>query len=121
MLFTPHIFSFKGRSGLDFEISTNATSVEVFEMYADVLFAAALNAWVLDGKGTEDEFPYTRGDFHEYMVSEQRAFAQDVSFAVEALTGKTVKEIAHKDEGKNEEPGKKKASPLIGRLLKRSS
>lgn len=125
-LFTPHLFSFRDGLGLTLEVDSD-DPVQIMEAYADVYCLAAINAWVLDGLGTEEEFPWTRGDFHEYMMTDPRRFGRDVDFAVEALTGKRVRELAN-TEGKVDsgavsgpERGKKKASRWIGRLLRRSS
>ena len=123
-LFTPHLFSFKEEKGLSLEADT-ANFQAIIEAYADIYYLAAINAWVLDGKGTSEDFPYTRGDFHEYMVAAPKAFAKDVDFAVQALTGKTSKQLvdekAAAEQQPEAEPGKKKVSHWIGRLLKRSS
>lgn len=118
-LFTPHLFSFKGFAGTTFEVDPERP-VSSAEVFADIAYCAALNAWVLDGKGTQEEFPYTRGDFHEWMAAEPREFGRMVSFATEALTGKTVAEAAKAEEPAAEE-GKKKHLTLIGRRSKRSS
>lgn len=118
-LFTPHLFSFKHFAGTTFEVDPERP-VSSAEVFADIAYCAALNAWVLDGKGTQEEFPYTRGDFHEWMAAEPREFGRMVSFATEALTGKTVAEAAKAEEPAAEE-GKKKHLTLIGRRSKRSS
>lgn len=125
-LFTPHLFSFKDEFGLALEADTN-NLVAVLESYADIYFLAAINAWVLDGKGQVEDFPYTRGDFHEYMAANPKPFVKDVDFAVQALTGKTAKELVagqekRENSGTSEVPeSKKKAFRWIGRLLRRSS
>lgn len=125
-LFTPHLFSFKDEQGLSLEADTD-NLVAVLEVYADIYYLAAINAWVLDGKGEADTFPYTRGDFHEYMAANPKPFARDVDFAVQALTGKTAKElVADKEKDENRavsgpQESKKKATSWIGRLLRRSS
>ena len=124
LLLTPHLYSFTDQYGIDFATNLKDTR-EVMENYADVCFLAAVNAWVLDGKGTTEDFPYTRGDFHAWAAQEPKEFGKFVSFAVCALTGKTAAELA---EGKKPaagedapEDGKKKSWRWIGRLLKRSS
>ena len=125
-LFTPHLFSFKDEFGLFLE-APDDEPIQIMEAYADVYFLAALNAWVLDGHGTVQDFPHTRGDFHEYMMANPRTFGKDVDFAVEALTGKRVKELANEQEktrenaGNAPETGKKKAFRWIGRRSSRSS
>ena len=123
-LITPHLFSFKEEKGLSLE--ADAANIQtVLEAYADIYYLAAINAWVLDGKGTSEDFPYTRGDFHEYMMATPKAFAKDVDFAVQALTGKTSKQLAEEktaaEPKPDAEPGKKKVLHWIGRLLRRSS
>ena len=124
LLLTPHLYSFKDQYGIDF--ATNLKDArEVMENYADVAFLGAVNAWVLDGKGTVEDFPYTRGDFHAWAAQDPKEFGRFVSFAVCALTGKTAAELAgakKPDEGEDAgEGGKKKRWRWIGRLLKRSS
>lgn len=121
ILFTPHLFSYQEEKGIS--LSAHADKViEVLEVYADMYYLAALNAWELDGRGTVDDFPYTRGDFHEYMMANPKEFAKDVDFAVKAITGKTAREIAE-EQKKDEKPAevKKKSTGWITRLLRRSS
>jgi hypothetical protein len=119
-LFTPHLFSFKEEKGLTLQITEDIGSV--LEAYADIYYLAALNAWVLDGHGSVDDFPHTRGDFHAYMMAQPVQFAKDVDFAVQALTGKSLKEMKT-EEKPAETPveSKKKRCGWIGRLLRRSS
>lgn len=117
LLFTPHLFSFKGKSGVTFEYDPKSER-EVLEAYADIIYCAGLNAWVLDGKGSEDEAPFTRGDIHEWVAMCPKDFAKIIPFAVEAITGKPMAaakaEVAPDD-------GKKKVSGLIGWVLRRFS
>ena len=119
-LFTPHLFSFKEDRGLSLEVKED-NPLEIMEAYADVYFLAAINAWVLDGKGDADSFPYTRGDFHAYMTANPRVFGKAVDFAVEALTGKSVRDLSAEqvkvDSGavSGAKEGKKKRWRLIGR------
>lgn len=116
MLFTPHLYSYKGTSGVTFDVRDDSV-VAILESYADVMYCAALNAWELDGHGTADTFPHKRGDFHEWMAADAKAFGDAVNFAVAALTGKTAKEL---NEQKPDDNGKKKLFTWIGRKLKRS-
>lgn len=124
-LFTPHLFSYKEEKGLTLETDTGNFNT-VVEAYADLYYLAAINAWELDGHGTSENFPLTRGDFHEYAAANPKAFAKDLDFAVSALTGKSAKELvservesaAEAESGPSD--GKKKASPWIGRLLSHS-
>lgn len=124
-LLTPHLFSYQQEKGIKLE--TDGTTTTVMEVYADIYYLGALNAWELDGHGTAEDFSYTRGDFHEYAAADVKGFAKDIDFAILALTGKSAKELVDKEvKGENspasEAPdGKKKASGWIGRRLKRSS
>jgi len=125
-LFTPHLFSFAKDLNLKLEADT-ANLMEVLETYADIYYLAALNAWVLDCRGSVEDFPHLRGDFHEYMAANPKEFAKDVDFAVTALTGKSVRELASEHEKSENsgtsEPseGKKKVSRWIGRRSRRFS
>ena len=116
MLFTPHLYSFKGLHGITFDAGQR-TEREVFEVYAD-----------------PDTFPHSRGDFHAWMTAEPKAYGKALSFALEALTGKSARELLSgartgaetaKDGENADEPdegSKKKArTSWIGRLLRRSS
>ena len=119
-LFTPHLFSYRDEKGLSLTADTSDIN-SVIEAYADLYYLAAINAWELDGRGTVEDFPYTRGDFHEYASANTKAFAKDLDFAVLALTGKPAKELVSEKEKEAEraqneaETGKKKASRWIGR------
>lgn len=125
-LFTPHLFSYRNETGLTLEVDPGNPNT-VIEAYADIYYLAAVNAWELDGHGTLEDFPHTRGDFHEYAAANPKAFARDLDFAVSALTGKSAKElVSEKAESAGEavsdpSAGKKKACTWIGRLLRHSS
>lgn len=129
MLFTPHLYSFRGRCGVTFELAEGEDErMGVCGIYADLMYCAALNAFVLDGRGTEEEFTLTRGDFHEFMAADPENFWKAADFALLALTGKglrgyvDVKDQESQTEEKPEDGGKKKArTSWIGRLLRRSS
>ena len=128
VLFTPRLYSFKGRSGVDFLVDSSDHS-QVFALYADVMFCAALNLWTLEGK-MEEDFPYTRADFHEFSMMNPQGFGKAVNFALEALTGKGLKDLiaetkeAVETEANAETDGKevkkKNRSGWITRLLRRS-
>ena len=124
-LFTPHLFSFREETGLTLEVDEDDT-LGIMEAYADVFYLAALNAWVLDGRGDVSTFPHTRGDFHEYMAANPREFGKDVNFAVEALTGRKIGDLSAEAEkrdpgaGNGPEKGKKKLFRWIGRISRRS-
>ncbi len=128
VLLTPHLYSFKEQFGIDF--ATNLENArEVMENYADVCFLGAVNAWILDGRGTTEDLPFTRGDFHAWAAQAPKEFGKFVSFAVCALTGKTQAELAEdvrkkseaKEDAQEPEGGKKKRWRWIGRRSKRSS
>ena len=99
LLFTPHLFTFEGVQGASFERnhaddeSEAQRSAVVFELYADIMFAAAMNAWVLDGCGSVEDAPFKRGDFHAFMTADPENFGKALNFALEALTGKTVQQL----------------------------
>lgn len=120
-LFTPHLYSFRGVSGVSFELRDD-TSIAVLELYADIIYCAALNAWVLDGHGPVEDFPHRRGDFHEWMTASPKEFSEVMSFAVEAFTGKPLKKFAKSKESKieEEEGGKKKRFSLFGKKSRSS-
>lgn len=127
MLFTPHLYSFKGTQGVTFEVEDRENASEAVALYADVMFCAALNAFVLDGCGSVEEFPHRRGDFHELMVTDPQSFGKALNFAIEALTGKSVKELTSsaqngsQNANVNEEESKKKVRfRWIGRRSKNS-
>lgn len=92
VLFTPRLYSFKGREGIDFT-ADKSDAGEIFALYADIIYCAALNLWTLQGKDVE-EFPYHRADFHEFSMADPKAFGKVVNFALEALTGKGLKDFA---------------------------
>lgn len=126
MLFTPRLYQFKGTQGVTFEFeSGNQPSLHA--MYADVMFCAALNHWTLTHR-VDEECPYQRMDFHEFSVMEQGTFAKVVLFAMQVLTGKSLKELEEEAKAKIDEEGeekpedvkKKRRSSWITRLLRRS-
>jgi hypothetical protein len=96
VLFTPRLYSFKGMEGVDFTADKSEAG-SVFALYADILYCAALNIWTLQGNDTE-EFPYHRADFHEFSMADPKAFGKAVNFALEALTGKGLKDFASEGE-----------------------
>lgn len=91
MLFTPRLYEFKGTEGVTFENGGEGMA-SVHALYADVMFCAALNHWTLTH--TADEvFPYSRLDFHEFSVTNRRVFEKALIFAMESLSGKSVREL----------------------------
>lgn len=120
LLFTPHLFTFEGVQGASFERagvsdaakderSAQKRTTAIFELYADIMFAAALNAWVLDGCGSVEDAPFKRGDFHAYMTASPEDFGKTLNFALEALTGKTVQQLI-KDAPQTKADAKESAS-----------
>ena len=136
LLFTPHLFTFEGVQGASFERDQNEdaddkkNSVAVFELYADIMFAAALNAWVLDGCGSVEDAPFKRGDFHAFMTADPKTFGKTLNFAVEALTGKSVQSMLKdaaeaKQSAKESKPDDKpteevKKKPFFGWITRKS-
>lgn len=121
LLFTPHLYSYKERTGITLEYN-DRDKVELLAVYADLMFLAALNAWELDGRGTVETFPFKRSDFHEWSTQDPVGFASTMEFTVEALTGKPLKVYAREEQEKEKrEDGKKKRSAWITRWWRRSS
>lgn len=136
LLFTPHLFTFEGVQGASFERdhaddeSEARRSAVVFELYADIMFAAALNAWVLDGCGTVEDAPFKRGDFHAFMTADPENFGKALNFALEALTGKTVQQLVKdavqtkpdaKDAKSEDQPTQeRKKKVLFGWIMRKS-
>jgi hypothetical protein len=109
LLFTPRLYSFEGESGVTFKADTSSLN-DMYALYADILYCSALNLWTLQG-GEKDEFPYTRVDFHAFSAQDPKAFGRAVNIAIEALSGKSMKE--HLQESRKvaetgEKPVKKK-------------
>lgn len=121
LLFTPRLSMYQETVTALPELGAGAGIIQVMERYADIMYFAALNAWELDGNGTVEDFPCTRGDFHGWMAADPKGFADGVKFAVSALTGKTAKQLLIEEEKRREkaaetpktdgtEPVKKKRS-----------
>lgn len=124
LLFTPRLYIFKGVQGVTFQGELSELP-QVYALYSDLLFAAALNHWTLDGEGhTIENAPFRRMDFHEFSSADPKAFGKAVNDALYALTGKGLKEHAAeaektKEKAKNEVK-KKTTFGWITRLLRRS-
>ena len=129
MLFTPRLYMYKGKEGITLECDTR-NQVEVFSMYADLMYCAALNHWTLTHSADED-FPYKRIDFHALSVNNRDAFNKAIIFAMQTLSGKSMKELIEEagklqesqgngqSEGKTEEVKKKKPRGSIMKRLRR--
>ena len=122
MLFTPRLYMFKGEQGITFKADTNDL-MQVYALYADILYCAALNLWTLEGNEKEAA-PFKRVDFHEFSAANPQGFGKAVSIALEALTGKSMdmyvaeSKKALESGKKIAETSKKKVShiPIIRRL-----
>lgn len=122
LLFTPRLYIFKGVQGVTFQGELSELP-QVYALYSDILYAAALNYWTMDGEDhTIENAPFRRMDFHEFSSADPKAFGKAVNDALYALTGKGLKEhVAAKAETeKGEGEVKKKTGGWIMRLLKRS-
>lgn len=126
LLFTPRLSVYQGTVAQLPELDGDAGLLQVMERYADIMYFAALNAWELDGHGTVEDFPHSRGDFHGWMSADPKGFAKGVDFAVCALTGKTARQLIEEDAKarQNQEKGPlsadgaavKKKRPLLYRI-----
>lgn len=128
MLFTPRLYMFKGEQGASLEADTT-DMMQVYSLYADIMFLAYLNLWTLEGNHKEDA-PFHRADFHEFSAANPKAFGKVLNFALEALTGKQMKDFIA-EQKTTQETGRKSAKTKgddkkkdsfrwITRLLKRS-
>lgn len=106
MLFSPRLYMFKGEQGVTFDADTSDL-MQVYSLYADIMFCAALNLWTLEGKDKEAA-PFTRADFHEFSAMNPQSFGKVLNFALEAMTGKSMKDFIKESE-KASETGNKSA------------
>lgn len=132
LLFTPHLYAYKGRGGATLDLPAEGldeaeTLRQTLSLYADIFYLAAVNAWELDEH--EGDFPFKRGDFHEWAAAHPKDNARAITQAVEAMTGKPLKaattgakgaggESARADAldpSEGPDSGKKKASAKNGR------
>jgi len=120
LLFTPRLSMYQKTVAPLPELKEDAGMMAVWERYADLMYFAALNAWELDGHGTAEEFPHTRGDFHGWMQADPKGFMKGVEFAASALTGKTVKELAD-EAAKRRENGQETPNTGKGEAVKKKS
>ena len=95
MLFTPRLYLFKGEQGVDFV--TDSTLNGMYALYADILYCAALNAWTLEGNNLENA-PFNRVDFHEWSATNPQEFGKAISFALKALSGRSLDEFIKDNE-----------------------
>ena len=126
MLFTPRLYIFKGEQGATLDADTTDL-MQVYSLYADIMFLAALNLWTLEGK-PQDEAPFSRADFHEFSAADPKAFGKVLNFALAALTGKDMGEfIASRKKAREtgeetaktgDDDKKKDSSRLLTRILR---
>ena len=116
MLFTPHLFSYKGRNGISFD-ADQTDARQMAEYFADLLYCAALNAWEIDAGKDPDEAPFRRGDFHALIVGDSKAFSAAINFALRALTGKDAKTLAADAKAKEEDVAKEGGADAKKKLL----
>lgn len=120
MLFTPRLYAFNGEQGVTMKADTTDL-MQVYALYADIMFCAALNLWTLQGNRKEDA-QFTRADFHEFSAANPQEFGKVLNFALEALSGKSMKDFMPKGE-KAAETGektiKKKSSHRLTTMLLR--
>lgn len=103
MLFTPRLYLYKGREGVTFEYETG-NELSLHSFYADLLYAAALNHWDLTHTA-DQECPYTRIEFHQFAAAQPKAFGKAIVFAMQAVSGKSIKEIAEEARKRQETQG----------------
>lgn len=87
LLVTPHLYSYRGRSGMSLQLTDDATPEQTAEFFADLIWASALNAWEIDGGGIVEDCPARRGDVHALMMTNPAEFRRAVEFLTSALTG----------------------------------
>lgn len=120
MLFTPRLYAFNGVQGVTMKADTTDL-MQVYALYADIMFCAALNLWTLEGNDI-DKAPFTRVDFHEFSAANPQEFGRVLNFALEALSGKSMKDFMPKDAKAAEKGGKslkKKSSRRLTTMLSR--
>lgn len=120
MLFTPRLYAFNGVQGVTMKADTTDL-MQVYSLYADIMFCAALNLWTLQGNAMEDA-PFSRADFHEFSAANPQEFGKVLNFALEAFSGKSLKDFMPSAEKGAENGGKslkKKSSSRLITILSR--
>lgn len=118
MLFSPRLYSFRGKEGVTL-VADGADAVSVYGLYADMMYCAALNHWTLTHDGDE-EFPFHRIDFHAFSASNRKSFEKAMIFAMETLSGKSVRELIE-DAKKGKESGKESEQETQQEEVKKKS
>lgn len=116
MLFTPRLFVMAEEKNIKMAIDTTNV-MQTMAAYADMCYCAALNHWTMDND--LEDFRLKRSDFHEWSACNQEEFGRTMIMAAEAITGKTMKELAAEQKASGEEVKKKSKSFVIIRLLRR--
>lgn len=121
LLVTPHLYTYKGFCGLTFDApDKDAKANKIIEYYADLIYAAALNAWEIDGGRELASMPVKRGDIHAWAYANSKELAECISFLVEALTGRSLSDLAKEPKSNKERADeiedkvKKKVLRMIG-------
>lgn len=83
LLFSPSIFTIAQDHKLDITRS-GSTAFEVMAAYADILYCAACNYWVIDGNEMADA-PFTRVDFHTFHANNPQEFIRVSELAITAF------------------------------------
>ena len=88
-------------------------------LYADIMYCAAVNHWTLT-HSADDEFKYHRIDFHALSVTNRKEFEKAMIFAIETLSGKSVRELAER-RLKREETGKTAEEEVKEEIVKKKT
>lgn len=95
LLFTPSIYAVARKKGVKIEVSDVDNLAEVLEIYTKLFYLAALNA--LEAKRFDNPSEPDLGigyiDFAEWAAENSEAFMSLIDTAIEALTGKPLKEV----------------------------
>ena len=102
LLFTPRLFVMAEEKGITINLEEK-TLMRSLSAFADICYCAALNAWTLDNY--IEDFKLERKDFHEWSAAEPKEFSKAMAMAIEAMSGKTMAEIA-KEQNEAKEAGK---------------
>lgn len=121
MLFTPRLYMYQGTEGITFEFEAG-NQVSIHSAYVDIMYCAALNHWSLT-HSADEEFPFKRVDFHAIAVTKRDEFSKAMLFAMQTLSGKSLKELAEEamkvQQGQQEEVKKKRWYTSIMMRLRR--
>lgn len=113
LLCTPALYGVALKRGIDLtieepDIPEDASDMEkarkyasacaVNEVYAKMLYCAAINAWEVENLDNPEaeECPYKYVDFHEWAWGNQQEFRGAIDFLLKAMTGNGIVEHARK-------------------------